>query len=142
MIPTTPTTIELAGSVYSIGRMDALTQFHVARRLAPVVATLGKSIAELTTAEGQQSQEAWITEVFGPVMDIVAKMGDDESNYIIHTCLNVVSRKQEGGKFAPVQRNKQMMFNDIEMPVMFRLVVEVIKENLGGFFVEAVGGLT
>ena len=137
----TPTTIDLAASNYSIGRMDALTQFHVARRLAPVIAVLGESVAKLADSPETKSQEAWVASVFGPVMDIVAKMGDEESNYIIHACLAVVGRQQEGGKYAPIQRNKLLMFNDIEMPVMFRLVVEVIKENLGGFFVEAAGGL-
>lgn len=124
------TRIELNGQKYEIGRMPPLTQFHLSRRLAPIIASMGISIHTLQTAA-----KADITDfvpVLGPVTDMLAKMPDDEANYIIFTCLGVV-RRQQGEKFAPITTGTNMMFEDIDMVMMIRLVVEVVKGNLGSF---------
>lgn len=135
--------LDIEGNTYRIGKLDALTQLHVARKLAPVLATLGASVTALTTSAQDLPQEQWLLQAFRPVMDLASMMPEDDANYVIHTCLSVVSRRPAGddGKFAPIQRNKALMFADIEMPTMFRLVVETVKENLGPFFGGVLGGL-
>lgn len=117
------TDLPLDGHVYRIGRMDALTQFHVARRLGPVIASLAEGGADFS-----------ILDVMAGATQVIAKMSDEDVNYIINRCLLVVARVVEGSRPAPVMRGNQFMFNDITMPQMVRLAVEVIKENLGPFF--------
>ncbi len=70
-----------------------------------------------------------------PVSKIMAQMSDEDSNYIILTCLSVVRREDKGGKMAPVvtESGLFMFSQDMDMAVMLRLVVEVLKENLGNF---------
>ncbi len=61
-------------------------------------------------------------------------MSDEDTNYIIFSCLGVVGRAQSDGRFAPVVAGDRFMFQDLHMVLMVRLVVEVIKENYSGFF--------
>jgi hypothetical protein len=117
--------IEVSGNVYRIGRMDARKQFHVSRRLAPLLAGLGGAIA------GKKED---IASTFQPIAEALAQMSDEDTDYILDNCLAVVSR-QQGNQFAPVMaRGGNMMFEDIDLPTMMQLTITVIRENLGGFF--------
>lgn len=131
------TEIEVGGQRYRIGRLDAIAQFHIARRLTPVQLALGISSSELA-AKGQEADEmAMLAAIMGPIADVVSKMPEDDVNYILRTCLSVTLRDQGGDKWAKVMVSGNMMFSDIEMPHMLRLVIASIQENLGSFF----GGL-
>jgi hypothetical protein len=66
--------------------------------------------------------------------EILAKMPDDDVEYVLNTCLSVVYR-DEGTGFQRIQvQAGVMMFSDIDLSVMIKLVISVIKENLGNFF--------
>jgi hypothetical protein len=122
------------GHVYSIGKLDTIKQFHVARRLTPILAALGSSMrGAILSGNG----EAQMAEVFslasGPLSEVLAKMGDAESEYILFTCLGVVFR-QEQNVWAPVTAGKMMAYRDISLRAMMDLVVLVVQENLGNFF--------
>lgn len=117
--------IEVNGNVYRIGRMDARKQFHVSRRLAPLLAGIGGAIS---------GKKADVTATFQPIAEALAQMSDEDTDYILDNCLAVVSR-QQGNQFAPVMaRGGNMMFEDIDLPTMMQLTISVIRENLGGFF--------
>jgi len=135
----TPIELQIDDHVYRIGKLDALSQFHVARRLAPVMAAIGGKVVELASSNPGMPQDEWMMTLFAPVADAVSRLTDDDSNYIITTVLSVVYRQQDE-KWAPVQVNKRMMFLDIDMQLMLRLTVESIKGNLGSFFSGVVGG--
>lgn len=122
--------ITIAKQTYRIGKMNALQQFHVARRLAPILATMGLSLRQL--ADGSKMSIDDFLPVLGPVTEILARMSDEDSNYVIFSALAVSERKQ-GDKFAPVVVSANLMFQDLDLPAMMRLVVEVLNENLGGF---------
>ena len=131
---TMATEIELQGHTYQIGRLAAMDQFHVARRLAPVIASMGLTVAALAAAGKAVKDDTSIMSILGPVADVVARMSDEDTSMIIHKCLSVVKRLQSDNRYAPIQQGDLLRFNDIEMPTMLRLTVEVVKENLGGFF--------
>jgi len=123
-------TIDLDGKTYRIGKMSALAQFHVSRRLAPVLAAVGISLQVLTA--GSKASIEDMAAVLGPAAEVMAKMSDDDSNYIIFTCLQVVARKDDE-RYAPVASGGLLAYQDIDMPIMIRLVVEVLRVNLGNF---------
>lgn len=122
--------ITIAKNTYRIGKLNALQQFHVARRLAPVLATMGLSLRQL--ADGSKMSIDDFLPVLGPVTEILAHMTDEDSNYVIFSALSATERKQ-GDKWGPVVNGVSLMFQDMDLPEMMRLVVEVLKENLGGF---------
>lgn len=128
------TELQIGQNIYRIDKLPPRIQFHVTRRLGPVLGSFGASIFELVNAGKKLASDADLFSVMGPVMDLVAKMSDEDADYVINNALSVVRRK-EGEKWAAViHANGSMLYQDIEMPEMMRLVVEVVRENLGNFF--------
>lgn len=111
------------GATYRIGKLTVFQQFHIARRLAPVLFSLGAAAA---------NEEGGL-QAFEPVADALSKMSDADSEYVLMSCLDVVHRKQ-GNDWANVRaRGGGLMFDDISLGTMVQLTTAVIKENLGNF---------
>ena len=117
--------VEINGQSYRIGRLDAKKQFHVARRLAPLLAGLGGAL---------KGEAKGFAEMVSPIAEALAKMSDEDSDYVIDTCLAVVARQQGSDWAGVMARNGGLMFQDIDLPAMLRLAVAVIQHNLGSFF--------
>ena len=127
------TELDIQGTSYRIGALDAFTQFHIARRLAPIQLAMGVSAQELK--QHADADEATVAgAIMGPIADIVAKMPQADVDYILQAALGVVSRRQ-GESWARVYVGGALMFSDIQMTTMLRLTIATIKENLGSFFV-------
>jgi hypothetical protein len=122
------------------GKMNARAQFHVARRLAPLVsqlATLGPLLQAAT-----EGGDGLAVELFArPLTDALVKMTDTDCDYVLDHCLGLVQRLQ-GGNGSGQQvwsdiwnaRASRMQFEDIELPEMLQIAVEVLQESIGGFF--------
>lgn len=143
---------EVFGSKYKIGRMNAMQQFHVARRLHGVCASLGEAFnvvqrmggaAALATAVLEKKPTSDVLLVIAPVLKSLGDMKDSDVEYVFENCLGVVERQQVGGAWAPVwARGGGLMFQDIEMPHMLVLTWHVLRSNLANFFFELLSGLT
>lgn len=129
--------LAINGQNYRAGKLNALAQFHVLRRLAPVLASIGMSLEQIQKFKTPED----FARVLGPISETLSQMPDEEANYVIFTCLAVTSREQGDGRFAPVTSKNAIMFEDIDMAVMVRLVAEVLKENFLGFL-KGLGGAT
>lgn len=128
--------IEVAGQTYQIGKLNAMTQFHLTRRLGPMLVVAGVSLDMLRN--GMKVDINDIVAMAGPVMGILSKMEDEDVDYIVFTCLSCVKRKQVGDTWAPMSTKDSkgaplLMFEDVEMPEMIRIVLEVLRINLGNF---------
>lgn len=123
----------IAGNQYSIGRVPARKQLHIARRLAPVLQALAFSAAkEMSTKDS--------SELIGPISEMAAKMTDADVDFVIDTCLAVCKRKGDAGYFPVMSSNGVLMFDDITMPVMLQLAFAVVQENMADFFPQAASG--
>lgn len=123
--------IEIAGHQYTVGKLDARRQFHVVRRLAPILAGLG----EATVKALQNGKKPSFEVIAQPIADKLAKMSNEDVDYVLTSCLSVCSRLVNGEP-ALVQAPKTdlLMFPDITMEVMLKLMIAVIEENMGDFF--------
>jgi hypothetical protein len=142
--------VEIAGINFRIGKLSAFQQFHIVRRIAPLLSGLGETFARAPApaAEGEavpaeeSNPELW--SALGPVADALAKMTDADTEYVLKLCLGVCQRQQDGGLWSRVVGpSGQTMFDDIDLGVMMQLVFAVVQENLSGFFSAgraAVGG--
>ncbi len=113
---------EIGEFAYRAGKMDAMTQFQVTRKLAPVLA----SFKDVDNDTGD----------FIPVAEAIAKLDDAVVEYVIACCLAVVSRKQLNGTgWAAIWdgRAKRPMFEDIDMSIMLNIVRRVLQGNIGSF---------
>lgn len=129
--------IKLGEHNYRTGRLTPRQQLHIARRLAPVLGGLAKEALGLTEAKMDAMSEAQlIGSIAGPVAEGLAKMKQDDVDYVLDTCLSVVHRLEAEGKSMPVMNpgTRQMQYEDIDLPGMMRLCVSVVQENLGSFF--------
>lgn len=108
---------------YRAGKLDAMTQFHVSRRILPVFVGLAKG-------EGSMMDQ------FRGAAEALASLNDDDANYVISRCLSVVQRKLNGDSgWASVwsQSANRLMMDDIDMVQMLQMAGEVLGHNLGNF---------
>lgn len=133
---------ELKGHQYQSGKLDAFKQFHVARRLAPLLSGVGAALKgngeQPKQGDGEAAaaaQKADFSDFLEPMADALAHMPDADCDYILFTCLAVVQR-QQGNGWAKVlaQGSRSLMFDDIDMGEMIGITMKVIQENIGGFF--------
>lgn len=124
---------EINGFQYKSGKLNAMVQFHVSRRLAPLITSLSE------TVQGSLSEASLLdaTKIIAPLMEGISELSDADSEYIIYSCMKVTSRQQDGGVgFAPVlaMDGRTFMFPDIDMIGMLTIAAHVLQDNLSGFF--------
>lgn len=132
---------EINGKQYRSGKLDAFKQFHVARRLAPLLSGVSSAVkteGATPAAEGETTAPAPkrdFADFLEPMADAIAHMPDADCDYILFTCLGAVQR-QEGTSWAKLVApgNRSLMFDDIDMGVMINITLKVIQDNLGNFF--------
>lgn len=149
------TEVTIDGIQYRIGALSALEQFHILRRLAPLLAHVRTMTATLDVvrrvkamqAEGQESaQEEQTAETFAailaPIMETAATMPQENVDYIILRCLQVCQR-EVGDRWGPLVAadGLSFMYADMTMSTMLALVKETVTHNMGNFFDLAVSGL-
>jgi hypothetical protein len=144
------TEVMIDGNNYRTGQLSAKQQFHVARRLAPLITKMGAAAAQLPAQQGVQQnaqnqqdeaaqQQAAVQEflalpLFESVAQSLSELSDEECDYIIRVCMSVVVREQ-GGHWIGVWNKAadQLQFADISMPAMMQLTMAVLQDNLGSF---------
>lgn len=128
---------ELKGETYRVDKLDARTQFHLTRKLAPVIPALiplftmvaKKGEIEKALNGGDSSELAKAAE---PLANALAGMSDEHADYVIDVCMQAVARKQ-GDRWMRVWSSGGSMFDDMELDTILPLCVRVLRENLGGF---------
>lgn len=125
----------IGGHTYKVGQMNVFAQFHVGRRLAPV---LTSSVELADTLRSGKSEILQTIQAIEPLVEAISKLSDDECDYVIFKCLEACQRQQNGG-WAPLFNSsaKRLMFEDITLPDMLSITARVIQENLAGFFPSA-----
>jgi len=139
---------EVNGTLYRSGKLDAMTQFNLTRRMLPLMPAV-KNLAMLwgarqkeEEAEASKADDAIALEpnaTFDDAMEAaataIAKLSDEDSNFIIATCLGVVSRKSGAG-FSPVWNKPagRPMFDDINMADMLKIMFAVLQSEFAAFF--------
>lgn len=130
-----PKDFMVSGHMYRIGALDAFKQLHVARRLAPLLTSIGEQFAAAPTSASEAEADEWMMGALGPVAKVVSCMSDEDVNYVLHACLMVCLRQQPDERWARVSTNgKDLMFSDMDMDVLLRIAAETVKGNLGDFF--------
>lgn len=151
---------------YQIGKLLPFDQFHVSRKIAPVIPMIAPMLSEFAASgladkvvaiaedpdtdgdagDDKPKPESLLKDLdlkkladsAKPFFDALAAMPEDDANYVMTKCLAVVQRRPiEGGMWGKVCPNKTVMFDDMDLSVMLPLVIAVLRVNLGAF----IGGL-
>jgi hypothetical protein len=145
--------LEIKGTAYKTAPLNAIKQFHIVRRLGPLFSQLAtpgvlSTLKRLQDSANDKADDKSpdvlevmakldLSELFGPFSAAFGELSDASSEYIIMECLRVTSRQvAAGGPWAKLVVNNQLMYDDVTMAVMLRLVWAVVQENLAGFLSE------
>lgn len=136
--------ITIGSVTYDVLKMPPRDQQQVLRRILPALTTLGPAIAALLEGEsGSDNLIASVVQSIGPLSEVLADMTDERFNYILDKCLLRVNRLDSDIKWHPIyvaQRGEAVrMYQDIDAAAELRLVAEVLKVNLEGFFAQLSG---
>jgi hypothetical protein len=158
-MPAPDTPVSVFGHDYKIGRMSAMRQFHVTRRLTAVLAGVGESFGEIQRQGGSSAfaqaaasmrsgaepeQRTEVVRVVRPILEAIARMPDADAEFVVNACLEVVERDVGGGKgWARVMPQPGvLMFADVEMPAMLAITFHVLRANLADFFFDLLSELS
>jgi len=125
---------EINGQPYRMGKLDAMRQFHLSRRLAPIIPTLIPVFVKLSREGGLNQDLPGFASVLGPFAEGLADMSDEVGEYIVNTCLSVVQRSA-GQNWTNVwnAQAKACMFDDMDLGVIMQVVMRVVQDSLGPF---------
>ena len=116
---------EIKKQVYRSKKMNARTQFHVMRRMAPILAPL----QAVATGDTSSSLVA--------LAEAIGSLSDEASDYVLDRCLEVVERKQGEGGWAKVKLDGgPAMFADIDLMVLLQIAANVLRDNYAELFQE------
>ena len=122
--------IEVKGRWYRIGKLDARTQFHVLRRLAPV---LGEILPLIRVAKDEDVKEA-VFDALEPLSTALAQMKDEDADYCLDHLLATVYKREGDSAYSPVIVNGSLAYADMDMPMMLQLAWKALMGSLGSFF--------
>lgn len=119
-------------SIVISGKMDVFTQLAVARKLAVAFPILSMIIDSKKSSTEKKKPLSVL------VIQALAMLTDDESDFVVSKCLNLVKRKTPEGEF-PIYNKGVLTFMDISMEDVLEITAEIVVDNLGNFLVTALG---
>lgn len=132
---------EAGGHRYRIaGKLNAIQQLHIVRRLAPLIGAFqGVDLAALRPADqgaAPERAEQAMKQIMGPLAEGVAKLSDADTEYVLAACMGLVQRDLGGGSgWGPVWNAgaRTMQYSDIGFAELIQIVGRVLMANLGDF---------
>lgn len=125
--------ITIAGNTYRYGKLNAFAQFHLERRIMPLVfSAFPVFFGAADKKEDSVVSFKDILEKSKPLADVLSKMSDEDADYITRTCLSVIQRKQ-GMEWVSVMSDGHLMFDDLDAFETVLLSFFVIRRNLANF---------
>lgn len=116
----------IGAHTYRAGKLDAVSQLHIVRRLAPILTTLRSVAAEgVGEAALQRAVEA------------LGEISDEAVEYIIAKCLAKVQRERAGGTGWTAIWNssaRRPQFDDLGGFEVLSITSKVVMNELGPFF--------
>ena len=127
---------EIGGRKFKLSKIDAFKQFHIVRRIAPLLSDLlptMKDVGKLKTSTEEEKLEQ-ISKFITPIMNGLSKLSDDDANRVLFGLLGAVEVQQSAGNWARVANDQMLMIQDIDLPVMLQIAGKAFMFNLSGFF--------
>lgn len=130
----------IANKKFKVRKINALKQFHIVRRIAPILAELAPNLSKLNKAKdfensSEETKLEAIGNFIGPIMSGMSKLSDKDSELVLIGLLEAVEvHQEEYGNWAPVAKGGQIVFDDLALPVLMQAAGRAFMFNLSGFF--------
>lgn len=126
---------------FKLNKIDAIKQFHIVRRIAPMLGDL-MPVAHKLNKLGKIDIEN-LTEdqvgVFGPAiskaLELFSKLSDADSELVLKgLCSGVEVHQPASNNWARLVVSDSFMIQDLELPILLQCAGRAFLFNLGSFF--------
>lgn len=130
---------EIKGKKFKLNKIDAFKQFHIVRRLAPVLKDMIPAAVKFQKLQKNgvkfedMSEEESMAAV-GPIIEGFSKLSDQDSEKVFLGLLQSVEMQQESGNWARLASNDGLMFQNMELPLLMQIAGRAFMFNIQGFF--------
>jgi hypothetical protein len=130
---------EIGTRKFKLLKLDAFKQFHIVRRIGPMLADLlpalgqAKKIAEGTGLSETDKLSAF-AEIAAPLMKGLSKLTDADADLVLMGLLSAAEMQQPAGNWARVASGNMLMIQDLELPQLLQIAGRAFAFNLSGFF--------
>lgn len=134
---------EIGGRKFRLGKMDAFRQFHVVRRIGPILSDLlpalkdgvkNPDLSNLSESEKLDGIAKFVT----PIMSGLSRLSDADAELVLYSLLGSVEMQQAlSGNWMHIATkgaNPILMVQDLELPVLLQIAGRAFVHNLAGFF--------
>lgn len=129
---------EIKGTKFKVSKINAFEQFHIVRRLAPVLKDMIPVAAKFNKLQksGKKLEDLDEDEAMAavlPIVDGISKLSDEDSERVLLSLLKA-AEINTGGAWAKIANEKGMMFDNLDLPVLLQVAGRVFMYNISGFF--------
>lgn len=130
---------EIGGRKFKLGKMNTFKQFHIVRRISPILADL---LPEITNLQKISKDDASKSEtekfentakVLAPLLTGFSRLSDKDSEFVLYGLLACVEVNLNGA-WSKVATESMLMVQDMELPTLLQIAGRAFMFNLSGFF--------
>lgn len=130
---------EMGGRKYKLCKIDAFKQFHIVRRIGPILSELLPAMQKMESVKNfdalpESGKLEQIAKFAAPVMMGLSKLSDADADLVLFGLLSSVEMQQPTGNWAKVASNSMLMIQDLELPFLLQIAGRAFMFNLSGFF--------
>lgn len=130
------------GKSFKVGKIDAFKQFHIVRRLGPIlgdiipIAQKLKGLDKNSDELSEQDKFDKIAELISPIMGGIAKLSDEDANLVLLGLCSAVELYQDAplNCWAPISDGKHLRIQTLELPELLMVAGKAFAFNLTSFF--------
>lgn len=135
----TDRSFEIGARNFKLSKIDAFKQFHIVRRIAPILADLLPAMKDIQrVSKGTDLSESQkldqFAEIAAPLMKGLSNLSDSDADRVLFGLLSSVEIQQQTGNWARVANDSMLMMQDLELPILLQLAGRAFAFNLSGFF--------
>lgn len=128
---------EYGGRRFKLSKVNPFKQFHIVRRVSPILSDLlviAPQIEKLSKKDSTEDDKTkMLSEVAGPIMKGLSKLTDADADYVLYGLLNAVE-VEHSGVFSKVAQGENLMMQDLELPTLINIAGKAFMFNLQNFF--------
>lgn len=130
---------EVGGRKFQLNKINAFKQFHLVRRIAPILSEMlpafgeAQKITSVSSQLSEKEQYDQLAKIAGPLLVGFSKLSDSDSDKVLYVLLSSVQVQQSVG-WAWVATDTTLMIQDLELPEMLQVAGRAFMYNLSGFF--------
>lgn len=124
---------------FKLNKIDAFKQFHIVRRIGPLMADALPILQEVMRVKVDQMTESQKLEHFAkilsPIMMSLSKLSDSDSDYVLYRLLESVEiHQKEFHTWARIAKDSQLMMQDLDLSILIQVAGRALAFNLSSFF--------